>query len=175
MTLLVALPTLGRRALIGALLALQPSPLPAEEAIDVKAGWATLTATFEEAEQLVADVAVKELRILLRSPIVSDYLGFQPGMKGTQQPAAPLITAFPAESRARASAELRELLVDLEFIDAYCIERSRGISLSQNVIDSDEVARRLNDARQRLRLVIALYYGPDCVACNGEAKSVSQR
>ena len=169
---------------------------PALEPLDTKAGWAKLTETLEQTEALLASKAFEDVRLLLRTPIFRDFLGYNPGVRSTpgnsMRPAAALMSAFPEESRVPAATELAEMLVDLKVLDDFCFA-NRVIFFNQEdreaigqlmeanrraeapvQVDVEEATAMLNDARQRLRLAIALYYGKDCVACNGEAKSAVQ-
>ena len=137
------------------------------------------------------DSAFEDLRLLLRTPIFKDFLGYQPGLRSmptNMRPAGALLAQFPTDSRSQAAAELTDMLLDLKAIDDFCVANramyftqedkeavEKMIEKNSATVDLEEPMLALSDARQRLRLAIALYYGAECVACNGEAKSVTQR
>ena len=170
------------------------APATSTPPLDTKEAWAKLSAALEQADSLLASSAFEDLRLLLRTSIIREFLGYQPGLRSMpaneMRPPAALLAVFPPDSRAQAAAELADVLLDIKALDDFCFE-NRVIFFTQEdkeavgklieknqqtvKVDLEEPRGILNDARQRLRLVIALYYGPECVACNGEAKSVTQR
>ena len=122
---------------------------------------ATLSVALEELAvalevRLSGASSCAEARQELRAPIFS-FLGY-PGAPT----ASPLLASIPKPRRSKATTVLAEMLRDLEAVDAAC-----GASAVD--VDSVSVRERLEGARNRLRELIALYYGEACIGspCNG--------
>ena len=125
-----------------------------------KEEFASLSVALEELSvalevNLSGATSCAEARQELRTPIFGSFLGY-PGTPAQ----SPLLASIPQPRRAKATAEVTEMLRDLEAVDAAC---------SRSAVDLDGVRERLEGARNRLRELIALYYGESCIGspCNG--------
>ena len=139
-----------------------------------------LSYALERAALLVDRAACAETRQVLRSPVIRDFVGFGggghgggpggesgSGMRALPEPRAvnPLLATIAAPRRAKAEAELLALWSDLSSIEEACLGTG-----GRREADMDLASDRLEDARNRVRQLIALYYGPEtCIGspCNG--------
>ena len=139
-----ALPHAGapmdRRTALGAFAAaMVPFAAQSEEVIEEEdytpqAGLAKLTATVEQAAQLVERSDLDQLAALIRSPVMVSFLGYEPVSESTKEVLAldpkkalqnqlKLIQAFPASSRRSAVDGLSSILEQVRTIDRLCIEK----------------------------------------------------
>ena len=123
--------------------------------------FASLSVALEELSvalevKLSGATSCAEAREELRSPIFGSFLGY-PGAPAQ----SPLLASIPQPRRAKATTEVTAMLRDLEAVDTAC----GGLT----AVELDGVRERLEGARNRLRELIALYYGEACIGspCNG--------
>lgn len=123
--------------------------------------FASLSVALEELSvalevRLSGATSCAEAREELRTPIFGSFLGY-PGAPAQ----SPLLASIPQPRRAKATTEVTAMLQDLEAVDSACGGSS--------AVGLDSVRERLEGARNRLRELIALYYGEACIGspCNG--------
>lgn len=152
------------------------------DASDSRASLAALAAALEDLEAAVADTpSCEEARAQLRAPLFDSFLGYRAddGKHTSAPPSASrsaLVAAIPEERRAQAALEVAAMLDDLRGMDVACSASvGVGVAPAAGRHAHEEASllamQRLERARDRLRQVIALYYGEQtCVGspCNGQ-------
>jgi len=176
-----------------------PSPLPPpslavqsgeafEEVISAEAGLAKLALTVEQAAQLVGKLELVEkleqlqnleqLQLLLRSPFMVSFLGYEPyevlpaaGSQVAEQQGDPrileqqltFINAFPESNRRKAAEGLSGVFYEVRMLDRGCLAKD---------INVDDLRKCAEAARRNVAKITKLYYATGCMVCSEPVRSV---
>jgi hypothetical protein len=147
-----------------------------EEVYTTEAGIAQIGRTVEQAAKLVEELDLDQLQLLLRSPVMVSFLGYEPvpyeilpnqggdraDSRALEQQLK-LIQAFPASSRRKAAEGLSGFLSQVRTLDRACLERDANV---------DRLRECAEEARQQAAEITKLYYAAGCMVCSEPVRSV---
>ena len=147
---------------------------PFEEVYTPQAGLAKLSLTVEQASQLVEKLDLEQLQLLLRSPFMVSFLGYEPvpyDLAPGEQKADPrgleqqleLLQAFPASTRRKAAEGLSSFLSEVRTLDRACLEHDVSV---------DRLRKCTEEARLHAVEITKLYYAAGCMVCSEPVRSV---
>jgi len=154
-----------------------------EEVYTPQAALAKLALTVEQASQLVDRLDLEQLQLLLRSPFMVSFLGYEPvqyepvperdspkfviieqrGDPRALDQQLKLLNSFPAANIREAAEHLSGFLSEVRTLDRACLERD---------VNPDRLRKCAEEARQHAVDITKLYYAAGCMVCSEPVRSV---
>jgi len=158
-----------------------------EEVYTPQSGLAKLALTVEQASQLVERLELVEkleqlqnleqLQLLLRSPFMVSFLGYEPyevvpaGPQVAEQQGDPrvlekqltFLNAFPESNRRKAAEGLSGFFYEVRMLDRGCLASD---------INVDDLRKCAEAAKRNVAKITKLYYAAGCMVCSEPVRSV---